>query len=195
MKFLKSQIANSRTKQKMKRRLAELDAIAAVQWPRMARLKANHIIDDCAVDRTEIFNHEGVALAPNARMPARYFCLRIEPREIDFWKNVRERISAAQEIAVLLQVEGRVEFSRSGHHQFRGRPCAARTCAAGERLFRPAVRAKNIVGGDPAAAESAEDHGHSHSFAAELVSRRAETNLAGSQFFQMRRQGLAHLDA
>src|ERR1051325_160765 len=195
MKFLKSQIPDSRTKQKMKRRLAEFNSIAAVQRPRLARLEANHIIDDGSIDRTEILNHEGVAFAPSARMPPRDFCLRIEPGEIHFRKNIRQRIRAAQKVALLLQVEGRIKFSGSGYYQFRGRPCQARTCAAGQRLFRPAVRAKNIVGGDPAAAESAENNLHRPGCAAELVSRSAEPTLARAQFFQMRRQSLAHLDA
>ena len=45
----------------MQSSLAHFDAIAAVERPRLARFQSNQIVDDCAVDRTKILDHERLA--------------------------------------------------------------------------------------------------------------------------------------
>ena len=45
-----------------------------------------------AVDRAEVFDEKGFALAPDARVTPRDFRLRVKARKIDFWKNIRVRV-------------------------------------------------------------------------------------------------------
>ena len=88
---------------------------------RLPRFKVDNIIDDGAVDRTEVFDHESAAFPPDARVATRNFCVRIESRQVDFRKDVRKGIGAADEIGVLLNKKRGVQFSRAGHYKFRGR--------------------------------------------------------------------------
>src|SRR5215831_17051154 len=107
--------------------------------------------------------------------------MRIEARQIHFRENIGKWIGAADQIAVSLQIERGVQFGRAGYHQFRGRPRGQTRARVSQRLARTAVRAKNVIGGDATPAETAEDYGHRQCLAAELLSRRAITDLARSQ--------------
>ena len=53
--------------------LAHADAIAAVERARLTRLKVDNIIDDGAVDRPEVFDHESTTLSPDTSVPPRNF--------------------------------------------------------------------------------------------------------------------------
>src|SRR5437660_5471997 len=57
------------------------------------------------------------------------------------------------------------------------------------------MRAENVVRGDAASAESAENHRHLHRLAAQLVSRRAKADLARPQLLEMKRERVAHLSS
>jgi hypothetical protein len=96
--------------------LAHADAIAAVERARLPRFKVDNIIDDSAVDRTEVFDHESTALSPDARVPTRNFRVGIKSRQVDLRKDIRERIGAADQIGVFLNEKGRVQFSRAGDY-------------------------------------------------------------------------------
>src|SRR5687767_11428401 len=99
--------------------LAHADAIAAVERARLPRFKVDNIIDDRAVDRTEVFDHESGAVPPDARVTTRNFRVRIESRQVDFRKDAREGIGAADEIGVLLNKKRGVQLSRAGDYKFR----------------------------------------------------------------------------
>ena len=101
--------------------LAHADAIAAVERARLPRFKVDNIIDDGAVDRTEVFDHESAAFPPNARVATRDFCVRIESRQVDFRKDAREGIGPAHEIGVFLNKKRGVQLSRARDYKFRGR--------------------------------------------------------------------------
>src|SRR2546430_15744835 len=99
--------------QKVQRGPADFYAIAAPKRGWVARLAPNQVIDYGAVDRTEIFDHERLAFAPDARVTARDLCLRIEARQVNLGKNIGHWIGTAHEVTVLLQKERRVKLSRA----------------------------------------------------------------------------------
>src|SRR5918999_658000 len=68
--------------------LAHADAIAAVERARLPRFKVDNIIDDGAVDRTEVFDHESTALSPDARVPPRNLRIGIKSRQVDLRKDI-----------------------------------------------------------------------------------------------------------
>src|SRR5712692_1779447 len=167
--------------QKVQSSLAQANAIAAVERPRLAWLQTYHVIYHSAVNRTKVFDHKTFAFAPDARMTARDFGLRIKARKVHFGKNIRQRIRASDQVAVLLQQERGVEFSSARHDELgsRARGVERRAGIAGaQRLARAAMRTKDVVGGNPAPAEPTKDHHRLHGLAAQLVKRRAITDLA-----------------
>src|SRR6185436_9946641 len=104
---------------------------------------------------------------------------------------------APDEITIFLQKKRRVQLSRAGYDQLgRGaRRQRGTRVGARERLARSAVCAKDVVRSNPAAAKSAEDRGHGHGLAAQLISGNAITDLAGSEVFKMMRQHVAQFSA
>ena len=89
----------------MKRGLPELYSISALEWPRPARFQPDDVIDHRAVHGTEVFHFKDIAVAPNARVPARDLCVRIESRQIDLRKDIGKRIGPAQKVSVSLLIE------------------------------------------------------------------------------------------
>lgn len=62
----------------MKGGFAESKFVSIFQDARLACAETDGLVDDRAIDRAEIFDEEGIAFAPDARMAARDFCLRVE---------------------------------------------------------------------------------------------------------------------
>jgi hypothetical protein len=86
----------------VERRLAEAEAVAVFERARLARAELDRVVDDGAVDRAEVFDEEGLALPPDARVAARDFGLRVELRKINVGEDVGLRVGAPDEYAVLL---------------------------------------------------------------------------------------------
>ena len=82
------------------------------------------------------------------------------------------RVAAPDVVDFFLQEERRIKLGSSGDNQLR---CRARVqqfrarSDSGQRLTRAAVSAKDIVGGDASAAETAEDHLGLNRLAAQLI--------------------------
>src|SRR5205823_12646942 len=68
--------------EKVERGLAEAEAVAVGERARLARAEPHCLVDDRPVDAPQIFQEERVALAPDARVAARDFGLRVEAREV-----------------------------------------------------------------------------------------------------------------
>src|SRR3989440_3417679 len=142
----------------MERRLAESQAVAVGERSRLARPQSHGLVDDRAVDAPQIFEEERVALAPDARVAARDFRLRVEARKIYVGEDVRLRVCATDEVHLLVENKRRVEFRGSGDDEARGRARRTqRRARGGDGLARAAVRAEHILRGDRLPAEAAED--------------------------------------
>src|SRR5687768_148900 len=121
-------------------------------------------------------------------MAPRDFGLNIKTRKIDFRKNVRMRISAPDQIVVLLQNEGSIELRCAGHHKFccgtRHSQCRTRSNPS-QRLASATVGTKYVVSRDPAAAKATVDRLHLHGLAAELRCWHSITDAACHQVLKM----------
>ena len=82
----------------MERGFADADAVAVLQRSRLARAELDGVVDDRPVDASQVFDKEGVALPPDARVAARDFGLGVEAREIDVGEDVRLRVGAPDEL-------------------------------------------------------------------------------------------------
>ena len=72
----------------MERSLADANSIATVECVRLSRRQVNCVIDDGTVDRSQVLYHKILTFAPDACVAARHLGLWIEPRQIDFGKNI-----------------------------------------------------------------------------------------------------------
>src|SRR5205085_9356723 len=137
----------------MERGLAEAEAVAVGERARLARAESHGLVDDRPVDAPQVLDEEGVALAPDARVAARDFRLRVEAREVYVGEDVRLRVGAPDEVRLLAQKERRVQLRRPGDDEAgrcaRGAQGSAR---GGDGLARAAVRAEDVVRGDGLAA-------------------------------------------
>src|ERR1043165_156284 len=106
------------------------------------------------------------------------------------------RIGATQQVAIFLENERGVEFSGSGHDEFRCRSDGVqhRTRAdPGQRLSRAAVSAEYVVGSNATTAETTVDRLHLDRLVAEGRRRHSVTDSSGQQLLEMIRKLVAQL--
>src|ERR1700750_2876231 len=105
--------------EKLQRRLAEAQAVAARERARLSRAQSHRVVDDRPVDRAEVFDEERLALAPDARVASGDFRLGGALREVYVWEDVRLRISAPDEVRLLVEKERRFKLGRPRHDESR----------------------------------------------------------------------------
>ena len=72
----------------MERSLANANSITTVERVRLSGRQVNCVIDDSAIDRSQILYHKVLAFAPDTSVTPRHLGLRIEPRQINLGKDI-----------------------------------------------------------------------------------------------------------